>query len=96
MKPTITNAEIRGEIHPPDDLPLLTQDMLEVELPNGVIIDVGWYPEHDPNGEYGIAVFQDHPDNPLQEAYYTKNLADAILAVESIAFQMTKRQKSAS
>ncbi len=96
MKPNIANAAIRGDLHPPNDLALLTQDMLEVELPNGVIIDVGWYPEHDPNGEYGIAVFQDHPDKPLEKPIYTKNLTDAIVAVETIAQRMTRRQASAA
>ncbi len=46
MKPNIANAVIRGEIHAPTDVSFLTQDMLEVELGDGVIIDVGWYPEH--------------------------------------------------
>jgi hypothetical protein len=94
MKPKIKNAKIRGELHPPSNLALLTQDMLEVELPNGIIIDVGWYPEHDRNGEYAVIVFEGHPDKPLSEPYYSKDPEEVIRRVESLAKESSRLAKS--
>lgn len=36
----------------------LTQDVATIYLSGDVFIDVGWYPEHDPSGEYWIRVFR--------------------------------------
>jgi len=44
---------------------VLTSDVLLVELPDGVFVDVGWYPERDPNGQFRICVFQGAWDNRL-------------------------------
>jgi hypothetical protein len=40
------------------DLPLLDQDILEIVLPNGMKIGVGWFPENDPDGRFLIRVFR--------------------------------------
>ena len=36
---------------------VLTQDLLLVELPGKLYIDVSWFPEHDPSGWYTVSVF---------------------------------------
>jgi len=43
----------------PEDLPLLDQDILEIELPNKIKIDVGWFPQNDPSGRFVIRVYRD-------------------------------------
>jgi hypothetical protein len=43
----------------------LTSDVLLVELPDDVFVDVGWYPERDPTGQFRICVFQGTWDNRL-------------------------------
>ncbi len=93
MRPNIANAVVRGELHAPTELALLTQDMLEVELSNGVVIDVGWYPEHDPSGEYGVVAFQGHPDRPIGKPYYTKDPKAVIAKVETLAQDTLRRKK---
>ena len=45
-------------LNDPDDLALLDQDILEIELSNGMRIDVGWFPENDHNGRFVIRVFR--------------------------------------
>jgi hypothetical protein len=45
------------------DLALLDQDILEVALPDGITIDVGWFPENSPNGRFVIRVFRKHRRN---------------------------------
>lgn len=92
MKPNIANAVIRGEIHAPTDVSFLTQDMLEVELADGVIIDFGWYPEHDPNGAYGVVALQGHPDRPIGKPYCTKDPKAVIAKIEALAKDTMRRK----
>lgn len=56
-------GEIYGEMHPD----VLLQDLIEVELPSGEIIDVGWYPEHDLHGSFRVSRY-DYSDT-LQQQY---------------------------
>lgn len=37
----------------------LTEDLLQVAYPNGVILDVGWYPELCPDGQFWVSVILD-------------------------------------
>lgn len=48
---------VRGEIYSPDGNDVLLQDLIEVELPDGDYADVGWYPEHDPQGRYCVTLY---------------------------------------
>ena len=61
--PDVVN--LRGELVSSDDVATLDQDILEVELSNGVFIDVGWYPEHDVDGQFHIRVFLEAWENQL-------------------------------
>lgn len=45
-----------GCIYADADRSILGEDMLDVTLPNGVLVSVGWYPECDPKGQYRIIV----------------------------------------
>src|SRR5438132_6388760 len=71
----------------------LTQDMLTVRLSNGYFIDVGWYPEHDPNGRFMIRVFQGEWNNQkLNQPIETREIAGAIYAVERLAEHYSRPQ----
>lgn len=37
----------------------LTEDLLQVEYENGILLDVGWYPELSPDGCFRVRVIQD-------------------------------------
>jgi hypothetical protein len=64
----------------------LTQDLLTVQLPNGFCIDVGWFPEHDPSGNYWINVFFENPDKQqLDKPIVTKDLHVVVHLVERLA-----------
>lgn len=49
-----------------DQMPLewREEDLLFVKLPNGNVIDVGWYPACDPNGKFKITL-SDSAQNPI-------------------------------
>jgi hypothetical protein len=91
MIPVIPGATVHGELYPPDAQALLTQDMLEVELSNGVIIDVGWYPEHDPDGHYGIIVFKEDDPDTLLVKVTTPSFERVVRTVSDLAERFSER-----
>jgi hypothetical protein len=60
----------------------LTQDLLLVELPGKTYIDVSWFPEHDPSGDYIVTVFRGHDQLCETE---TSSPFEAIKLVERMA-----------
>ncbi|MCC8376684.1 hypothetical protein CKY10_23120 [Photorhabdus sp. HUG-39] len=48
-----------------DDIPLenqldeLKEDMLQVEFPNGYLLDIGWRPSFEINGQFNLALIKD-------------------------------------
>ncbi|TFY89245.1 hypothetical protein DYL61_22795 [Pseudomonas nabeulensis] len=45
---------------------LLKEDMLQVEFAGGFLLDVGWYPEFDPAGDFRINVIKNYDwDRPV-------------------------------
>jgi hypothetical protein len=63
----------------------LTQDVLTVSLPSGFYIDVGWFPEHDPNGCYVIRVFYQYWNAQHIAPVQVKTVEEVVLAVEHLA-----------
>lgn len=48
----------------------LNEDLLQVEFPDNVVLDIGWYPERDPKGQFQVRVIRDLAwDSPL---FYAK------------------------
>jgi hypothetical protein len=78
-------SEVYNFLYPSKDPDYLVQDLFAVRLPNGCCVDVGWYPEHDPNGDYVISVFYEYGDHPLGAPCRTKDLAEVIRTVQSLA-----------
>jgi hypothetical protein len=48
-------CQIAGDLYDAPEPAGRGEDMIEITLPNGVIIDAGWYPEGDPKGRYRVA-----------------------------------------
>ena len=67
MLPFRNQLAIKGEIYDTQDPDVLLQDLLEIDLPRGRTIDVGWYPEHDPTGAYRIRMYEDAPIDFIRE-----------------------------
>lgn len=63
----------------------LTQDVLAVSLPSGFYIDVGWFPEHDPDGCYVIRVFYQYWDAQHIRPVKVKTVDEVVQAVELLA-----------
>jgi hypothetical protein len=72
-----SGARVKGEIFESKDAILLSEDLLEVSLPSGRTIDVGWYPEHDPSGAYRVTLYLGHAGAPLKQ-FETRDVYEAL------------------
>jgi len=58
-----SDAHQVGDLWDEYELEDLSQDLLQIQFANGYAIDVGWYPEHDPNGTFVVTVFENEWEN---------------------------------
>src|SRR5438552_5832543 len=68
------------------DPAFLTQDVLAVQLADGSVIDVSWYPEYDPSGAYTITRYQGSWDNQI-ETVERRDIDQVIRDVQRLARQ---------
>ena len=54
-------------------------------MPNDIYIDVGWYPEHDPQGGYRVSAYRGEWRNQLIEPIRTANAHEAAEVVSRLA-----------
>lgn len=82
--------EVIGFIYSDSEPRNLGEDMLEVVLPNGILVDVGWYPEGDPQGRYRVSVT--YGLELLGKPYLTTDPDDAAAAAEGLALRHCGQQ----
>jgi hypothetical protein len=92
IKPSIPGGDVRGHLYSPDELGALDEDMIEVVLPGEAVIHVGWFPPHDPNGEYQITSYVGQYDAAKLDPVCTKEFATAL----SLLLECVGRMKSAT
>jgi len=55
IKPTVPlGCKLTGYLYDDPDKRILGEDMVEVLLPNGILVSAGWYPESSPKGSYRV------------------------------------------
>ena len=65
---------------------LFDEDMLQIEVPNGLFtIDVGWYPDWNPQGEYRLVVYRETFENQIEYPIKTNNVTAIKVAIEQLA-----------
>lgn len=88
-----SSSIVFNSLYPSSDPKLLVQDILLVKLPNDVFIDVGWYPEHDPNGRYVIHVFKGDWNNQMLATPLGEPDANQVaLRVENLAARYSSQE----
>lgn len=71
----------------------LSQDILQIKLPKGQTIDVGWWPRFDPNGKFQIVVFDgDWEEDNLQEPIELSNPYAVASKIREIVLRLSPRQ----
>ncbi len=67
------------------DWTLLTQDLLQLEQPSsGLLLDVGWYPDESPEGQFSLKLLLDEDWNRPLLILTTGVLADLVSHIESM------------
>ncbi len=62
----------------------LKEDLLQIEYPDGYLIDVGWYPEFDITGHFKIMLIKDFNwDQPVKDIT-CKDLVELIKNIQKI------------
>lgn len=74
----------KGDLFWENDLEELDQDILEIDLPTGLTLAVGWYPECDPAGEFRITLFKEYWMNRVAERT-ARDIATVVDLVEGLA-----------
>lgn len=60
----------------------LRADLVAIQLVTGKWIDVSWFPQFDPNGEYHVTVFPDSTFEQLIAATTAKTPSEVVEAVD--------------
>ena len=87
-------AKVLGALCDGENVADLDQDMVQIELPGEVVVDVGWYPDHDPHGEYRLIVFRGNAVEILLEpVLYTREINKIKRAIARLVrkYGVTKR-----
>ncbi len=82
------HARVTGTLRSRATVQNLLEDMIQIEIGN-VVIDVGWYPDWDPNGEYRLTVFRDSYDSPIEAQLRTRDVSE----VEAGIYEMVDRYR---
>ncbi|MCW6111094.1 hypothetical protein [Clostridium sporogenes] len=73
--------DVNKDIPLEEQIDLLKEDLLQVSYDNDYIIDMGWYPEFDEEGNFRVSVIKDYQwDNPILQ----KNCRDLNLLNEYV------------
>ena len=85
--------DVNKEVALEEQIDLLKEDLLQVSYDNDYLIDIGWYPEFDEEGNFRVSVIKDYQwDNPiLQKSCRDLNLLDEYLH-EGIALIESKNK----
>ena len=83
------SCRVCGFIYSADDRRQLSEDMLDVILPNGLLVTAGWYPEGDQNGHYWVAAHRGLQE--VMPAIESETAAQAIVDVEQLVAELIGR-----
>jgi hypothetical protein len=99
MKPIDLNldptAVVKGAIYDSMDPRFLREELLEISLPSGLTIAVGWEPHCDPSGAFRLVLFAEYITNVRRKAR-TKSLSKALAIVRQWAEQYLHSYSDAS
>ena len=73
-----SDAKVSNYIFEDMDTFELNQGLLLVELSNGICIDVGWFPENDPNGEFQVKVSRGWDDFGVSTCQTTMDVVERV------------------
>jgi len=97
--PAGVQVRIKGMLlreYAPDDLSLLDQDVLEIELPNDLRVEVGWFPENDPSGRFLLQIFRNGQPAPVEAPMEAKSPIEVASLIGDIVRKYARRPAPAA
>jgi hypothetical protein len=74
-----------------------TEDLLQLtHIRSDIIVDLGWYPEMNPNGEYKVSVVKDKNWEEPIISFRSRNKDDIVMKIEKILFEVVTNGKNIS
>lgn len=67
----------------------LSEDVYAVILPNGLTVDVSWFPQHDPDGYFHVRVFKDHWDDVLYGPTRVRSTIDLVPLLDGLVAEFS-------
>lgn len=96
MKPVPINlpmgAKISNYLYPTMDMDDRTEDLVTVSLSNGFFIDAGWYPEHDPNGQFVVRVYYQFWDDQREVPKYARTIEEVVDIIEKLSERFSQHE----
>ena len=89
--PLPAGARVADYLYPNMEPSELHQDLLTVELANGTLIEVGWFPEYDEGGRFWIHASWETGETPPIPA---SDIAEVRLHVRALIEQFSRPQFS--
>ncbi|WP_340022992.1 hypothetical protein MHI24_28815 [Paenibacillus sp. FSL K6-1096] len=66
-----------------------TEDLLQLKHSNyNILLDVGWYPEADPNGKYGLELIKDYNWSTPLISFDTIDKTELVEKIELLVWQV--------
>jgi hypothetical protein len=78
-------ATIKGCLFASHNPELLAEDLVEVDLPSGLTIDLGWYPEGEPSGSFQIVLYSEYWGNQIIPPIQKRTIPEVVQTVEELA-----------
>jgi hypothetical protein len=88
---SVVRGILLSSYDPVTDLPLLDQDIVEIELPNGMTISIGWFPEQDLAGHFRVTLFRPTRAELVRPPVEVKTPFEVAKAIERFAGEFTPR-----
>ena len=89
-------TQVKGGIPTSRDSAELVSDMVEIDLPDGTTLDVGWVPEHDPDGRYRLKLYRGYWSETVAGPLYFKSLAETVATIRKIVRERSAPQSVAA
>lgn len=72
-------------LYPTKEPSFLTDDLFLAELSGGIFVDVGWFPESDPDGAYEVIFHRGNFEERIAPPFESVDLAQVVEYIERMA-----------
>ena len=82
-----SSIKVLGVMRDTMEAKYLCEDMLEIDLPGGLTIGIGWEPHCDPSGAFHIALFRKYSTENVIAPIITNEIQTAVSEIKRLAVE---------